>query len=561
MKKSLLTTAALALGISFSTVSNAQLANGSIAPDFTLTDINGNSHHLYAYLNAGKTVFIDCSAAWCSPCWAYHQSGALDNLYTQYGPPGTDELMVLYIEGEHTNTTAQITGTTSGTAHSTFSQGDWTAGTTFPIIDDPSTGSTFLSDYAIGYFPTIYMICPDKVVREVGQLTTANLYAAKQATCVMATAANDASLMNSVPTTIMSCDSVNPTFKLTNESNTTLTSATITYDVDGVFQKTYNWTGSLATYAMINVTGIKLGAGPGTHTITATVSNPNGTTDAAAINDAATNEFTIFNPIGGTPVTEDFETVAPPASWLIQNGGSADTWLPASYGGFGTSSQSVTLDFYNIAQGEVDGMILPPQTFAGQTTASLTFDVANARYSTAYSDKLKVKVSTNCGLSWTTVYSKAGATLATAPTTTNEFFPTATQWRTETVSLNAYAGQANVLVMFEGTSDYGNDLYVDNVNITFPTGINEVNNISNVSLYPNPTSSQANLEVSLTKSESVTINVYNSLGEIVYSEARNNMPVGDNRIILSTESLANGVYNVSIASKSGFVTRRLTVSK
>lgn len=562
MKKSLLTTAALALGLSISSVSNAQLSSGSIAPDFTLTDLQGNSHHLYAYLNAGKTVFIDCSAAWCSPCWNYHQSGALDNLYTQYGPPGTDELMVLFIEGEHTNTGAQITGTSTGSTYANFSQGDWTAGTPFPIIDDPST-STFLSDYAIGYFPTIYMICPDKVVREVGQLTTAQLYAAKQSTCVVATAANDASLMNSLPEMLMACDSVIPTFKLTNESNTTLTSATITFDVDGVYQKTYNWTGSLATYAMANVTGIKLGAAPGSHTITATVSNPNGGADAVSMNDmASTSEFTIFNPIGGAPVVEGFQATAPPSNWIIQNGGSADTWSSAAYGGFGTSTQSVTLDFYNIPSGEVDAMILPPQSFAGATGATLTFDVANARYNTTYSDKLRVKVSTNCGATWASVYYKSGSTLATAPATTNEFFPTATQWRTETVNLNTYAGQQNVLVMFEGTSDYGNDLYVDNVNIAMAvTGIKETNNISLANLYPNPTSAQTTLELSLANSESVVINIYNSLGELVHSEAKNNMPAGDSRINLATEGLANGMYNVTITSKQGFVTKKLTVSK
>ena len=34
----------------------AQLPAGSVAPDFTVTDINGNTHHLYGCLNQGCTV-------------------------------------------------------------------------------------------------------------------------------------------------------------------------------------------------------------------------------------------------------------------------------------------------------------------------------------------------------------------------------------------------------------------------------------------------------------------------------------------------------------------------
>ena len=34
--------------------SQAQLSDGSIAPDFTATDINGNTYHLYDYLDQEK---------------------------------------------------------------------------------------------------------------------------------------------------------------------------------------------------------------------------------------------------------------------------------------------------------------------------------------------------------------------------------------------------------------------------------------------------------------------------------------------------------------------------
>ncbi len=85
-------------------MAKAQLPDGAIAPDFTLTDINNVTHNLYNYLNQGKKVYIDVSATWCGPCWNYHNTHALDDLWAQHGPAGapgvnantTDDCIVLF---------------------------------------------------------------------------------------------------------------------------------------------------------------------------------------------------------------------------------------------------------------------------------------------------------------------------------------------------------------------------------------------------------------------------------------------------------------------------------
>ncbi|MCB9356096.1 MAG: T9SS type A sorting domain-containing protein [Lewinellaceae bacterium] len=168
----------LFLGCFFCAVTvRAQLPPGTTAPNFTVTDLDGNSYTLYDLLDQGKTVYLDFFATWCGPCWNYHNSHAFKDMWETYGPPGTNEVMVFSIEGDastNNNCLYGPAGCVGGT------QGDWVTDTPYPIVESPSVRAM----YGVSYYPTIYMICPaNKKVYETGQLNMNGLWNFRNNVC------------------------------------------------------------------------------------------------------------------------------------------------------------------------------------------------------------------------------------------------------------------------------------------------------------------------------------------------------------------------------------------
>jgi len=143
---------------------NAQLPDGSTAPDFTLDDIvDSNTYNLYSYLDQGKTCFVEIFAAHCPSCWGYHQTETLKNLYNTYGPEGTDEVMVFALEYDEYNHYDAFIG--NGPAWVTA--GNWLDGTPYPIFQVEGGDRSVFVDYDVTFYPVVYMVCPNKVLKRV----------------------------------------------------------------------------------------------------------------------------------------------------------------------------------------------------------------------------------------------------------------------------------------------------------------------------------------------------------------------------------------------------------
>ncbi|MDR0803408.1 M43 family zinc metalloprotease [Fluviicola sp.] len=194
------------------------------------------------------------------------------------------------------------------------------------------------------------------------------------------------------------------------------------------------------------------------------------------------------------PISEGFvSTTFPPAGWTILNTNNSTTWARSTAAGKApTTGNSVKFDNYNVNDATDDELRLPKLDITAYSSAQLTFDVAYAPYNAAYYDGLEVLVSTNCGGTFTSVYSKSYTTLATANATISAFTPTTSQWRSETIDLTPYVGNSSVWIAFRNLSGNGNNLYLDNINITGVSGT------------PAPTASFTSTGTSVCAGQSVT---------------------------------------------------------
>ena len=388
----------------------------------------------------------------------------------------------------------------------------------------------------------------------------------------LANVANDAGIPTVVSPTGMSCSSsFTPVVVLKNFGTNALTSCMINYQVDNNTAQTYNWSGSLASGAYTNVTLPSVSVSAGTHTLTCFTSSPNSTTDGNANNNQSVSTFMSNTAVTSLPVSEGFQSSANlPAGWTLYNPDNDVAWTISTTIGH-TSTQCIGFnncdgDNQTDMTGRKDRFITGNYDFSSAPAPTMTFDVAYSALnyqSTMYTDTLVVYYSTDCGTTWQQLYRKGGVTLQTAPTTTSInscWSPTAAQWRTENINLNTLIGQPSVMFAFEDISDWGEWIYLDNININsnVTTSIATENSAAGIDVYPNPAGNSFTLTMSGLSGNAQYI-IFDMSGKAVKAGTIN-AASGSYKEEISVADLSNGMYFVKVSDAENTSVIKLTVS-
>ncbi len=278
-------------------------------------------------------------------------------------------------------------------------------------------------------------------------------------------------------------------------------------------------------------------------------------------------------------IFQDFESGL--GDWTIVNQG-GNTWMDTASVFYNGTHCLKIQNFENNPSGSYDEFISPsydlshisgvarikfhlsysPKEVADNALAQLLYGTSSA--DTIY-DRLQVFISTDCGKTWISKYSKSGAGLMTNNTyTTTAYTPASlADWREETVLLGGISDKSNIRIKFKFFAKGGNNIFIDKI-CTGDCGTTNINDdiVANMQLgvNPNPISNSSVISFYLIENSTVQISIYDALGNVISMPSSQKFGVGGHQISLEKEIFkSSGMYLLKVLVNDKIITRKILV--
>ncbi len=272
-----------------------------------------------------------------------------------------------------------------------------------------------------------------------------------------------------------------PKVRIQNKGLTTLTSVTVQLILNGVPQTAQVVSVNLISNASQVVTLTNANLVNGANSIQYLVSAPNGGVDAVASNNTVNTSVNYTAPGSvSAPIAQDFVAATfPPINWTVFNPNTNNTWVRNATG-LPAASGSLFINNYNNSNpGQIDDFRTVVLNTGVTDSIIIEFDLAHKNYNAnpMYADRLQVLTSSDCGATFqATSFDRSGAALATAGASLNGYVtPITADWRRQRVSVGKATGfpTNQILVAFRCTNAFGNNIFIDNININpkFPVDL------------------------------------------------------------------------------------------
>ncbi len=352
-------------------------------------------------------------------------------------------------------------------------------------------------------------------------------------------------LMISAPkTSYCSVETIIPEVSIKNRGNLNLTSATVSYQLNGGAPVTVQWTGNLLRGETSIVTFPQITLTPGNgQTFVASVSNPNNSLDELPANNELSITFDVFEDFIA-PIFENFDgPIFPPPCWTQEFESGSVSWTLSNGGHSGNPSSAYSgtgnaLFYMNSYAGNTTKLITPPLKIEALTGAVLKFRHAQFPWS-GDQDELRVFYKTSDTTSWILL----------------ETYTAAVNSWTERVIPLPDASQT-YYIAFEGKAKYGYGVCIDDVEITGDNVGRENLPLQNIKVFPNPSEGKFTLMIPGEHHIQEKIQVTDVNGRVVYRFEQNNQ---SSEIIMDLSHLEAGVYIVHYESGQIIASKKLII--
>jgi PKD repeat protein len=306
---------------------------------------------------------------------------------------------------------------------------------------------------------------------------------------------------------------------------------------------------------------------PGWKQVTLMVSNANGSSQKV--------KAMVFVSAGAAveaPYIETFEdTNEVDANWTVLNYDNNNTYFQWFNSGH-YSNGSYKLNMYNgTYDGDKDELVSPLIDMSGltNTQSTLSFEYSFGAFdATLLGDSiasLAVLASTDCGVTWKTIYYNTGGynLFNAGGQTTGPYVPGVADeyWKTVNINLPYYliGQQANFKIQMLSALG-GNHFYVDNINVgqASALGINQVkaSAISAINIAPNPAYDQTSIILSVSTAANITMSLYDMMGREVAPIYQGQVDQGQKSIEFNSQDIATGIYLVKVYDGNTTIQKR-----
>ncbi len=269
----------------------------------------------------------------------------------------------------------------------------------------------------------------------------------------------------------------------------------------------------------------------------------------------------IGNPGYPPPIYEGFENISslPSNDWTISN--SEGPGFDVVTTGFASGAQSVKLDNSQGQNGSIDELISNTIDLSNSGAASISFKYAFAKRNSGNTDYLQIFASKDCGESWFMRKNISSSIISTMANTNSNFTPTGSDWKTIVIGPGSFSNYlvSDFRFKFKFVNGGGNDLYIDDINLSGSVSINQSEKVFNFSVYPNPVLDKLIISFSsLTNLTDPFLEIMDGAGRIINSTYLNNLSKGENNLEISSSNLESGWYIIKIISnEKSFATKFL----